>query len=343
MLEKPSAKDLEELLAVLSRLETRSPDFPDLGTAEAGIYPLDGGGWLVQSGALAAPFLHDLYLFGRILAAHALNNIYAVGAQPLLASTFLFWRRATAGAEPGSTPGQSWESSQEVYRGVLETLAQAGVKLGGGQTIEADFFSFGLAVSGFSAGPRILTRRGARVGDQLVLTKPIGTGVVLEAFRRGKAGLEELQEAVKLMTELNREAALVAVEVGATASTDVGGYGLLGHLAELARFSGVGIKLRVDKVPVLRPAWRLVDEKVFSQATYHNHEHFLPTFEFDLAIPLEQQLLLVDATWAGGLLLTVPREKVTLCLKRLEQSGVEGAAVIGEAIAEPDHRVCVLP
>lgn len=289
---------------------------------DAAVYRLDTERALIVTADFFTPIVDDAYDFGAIAAANALSDVYAMGGMPLLAINLV--------AFPPDLP----DVLAEVLRGGAEMVKEAGVALAGGHTIQDKEPKYGLAVIGLAHPDRLLTRGGARPGDALVLTKPLGTGIIVTAFKRGQAEPAYLAGAVRLMKTLNRTASRIAVEVGLQAATDVTGFGLLGHVREMALASGVGMEIRMRDVPLMEGAQECARQWLFPRGSFCNRDFYRPHVRFADGIGEAMQMLLFDAQTSGGLLLAVPPEKLQGLLDRLKAEGQPGW-VIGQVVTEP--------
>jgi len=266
------------------------------------------------------PVVDDPYDYGQVAAANALSDIYAMGGQPFLALN-------VAALPPDLPP----EVNGEILRGGAEKCREAGVVIAGGHTIQDKEPKYGLVVLGFVHPQKMLTKGGARPGDLLVLTKPLGFGVTTTALKQEKAAPGDVAEVVGWMSRLNRLAAQLAVEFDLRSGTDVTGFSLLGHGLEMTEASGAGFRLEMEKIPFVSCAARYAGMWTFPGGAADNRSHFGPQVRFAAGISEERQMLLFDPQTSGGLLLTVPASARQAFLDRaaeLEQP----AWVIGEVI-----------
>jgi selenide,water dikinase len=241
----------------------------------------------------------DPYDYGAIAAANSLSDVYAMGGQPFLALNIA--------ALPPDLPS---EILGEILRGGAEKAKEAGVVIAGGHTVQDKEPKYGLVVVGFVNPAQMLTKGGLQIGDRLVLTKPLGTGVTTTAFKRDQAKAEDVAEAVQWMTRLNRTAGQLAVDCGLRAGTDITGYSLLGHGWEMAQASGMGLRLYYDHIPFLSGARTYAAAWTFPGGTADNRLFFANHVEFDRQYDETAQMLLFDAQTSGGLLLAVPPDKL---------------------------------
>jgi selenide,water dikinase len=299
--------------------------FPDLLVGlgdpdDAAVWRLDAARALVVTTDFFTPVVDDAYDYGQIAAANSLSDIYAMGGQPFLALN-------VAALPPDLPP----EVSGEILRGGAEKCREAGVVIAGGHTIQDKEPKYGLVVLGFVHPEKYLSKGGAKVGDVLVLTKPLGFGVTTTALKQQKAAPADVDEVVGWMKKLNREAGALAVEFGLRGGTDVTGFSLLGHGMEMADASGVGFRLEMEKIPFVSCAQKYADMWTFPGGASDNRLHNGPRVRFDAGIAEERQMLLFDPQTSGGLLLAVPGSAAAAFLKRAQEIG-QPAWVIGEVV-----------
>ena len=297
---KLGAADLEEVLSSLD-----GAGHPDVlvgpATADdAGVYRVRDDLALVQTVDFFTPIVDDPYDFGRIAAANALSDVYAMGGQPLTALNLVAFSLEELGGEV----------LREILRGGGDVVREAGAVVVGGHSIEDREPKYGLAVTGVVHPDQVLTNAGGRAGDALVLTKPLGAGAISTAFKRGPAGSWEVGSAVAVMTALNRDASVAALAAGAHAATDVTGFGLLGHLHELARASGVGAEVSASSVPAIDGALELLHlEDAVSGGARRNAAHAAGFASFADDVPVARRRLVTDPMTSGGLLVALPAER----------------------------------
>ncbi len=267
------------------------------------------------------PVVDDPFDFGSIAAANSLSDVYAMGGQPFLA--------LNVAALPPDLPAAI---NAEILRGGAEKALEAGVVIAGGHTVKDDEPKYGLVVVGFVQPQKMLTKGGAQAGDALVLTKPIGTGVTTTALKQEKAEPGDVAEVVGWMKRLNRLAGQLAGEFGLRGGTDVTGYSLLGHGAEMAAASGVGLRLSAGKIPFVSCAMKYAGLGTFPGGAFDNKSHFEPHVHFAPGVTEQTQMLLFDPQTSGGLLLAVPQ---TVLPAFLQKAGAvkQDAWVIGDVVA----------
>jgi selenide,water dikinase len=298
---------------------------------DAGVYKIKDDLALVQTVDFFPPVVDDPYDFGAIAAANALSDIYAMGGKPLSALNIVGY------------PPQSLSLSvlDEILRGGADKAQEADVAIIGGHTIKTKEPIYGMAVTGTIHPDKIITNAKAKIGDSLVLTKPLGIGIITTAIKKDQAEEKWVAEAVKIMTFLNKFASEAMLSVGINACTDITGYGLLGHLYELVHASKVGAKIFLSKVPVIDCAWELAKQKVVPGGTLANLKFIEDKVDWEGEITEEAKLILSDAQTSGGLLISVPKEKEKKLLDRLISKGVPNPVVIGEIIEDKRCRIQV--
>ena len=297
---------------------------PDVGPLEdAALVRPPSGSPLVFTVDFITPNVDDPEAFGAIAAANALSDVYAMGGEPRVAL-------AICGFPPDRLP---LAVLGRIFRGGSEQCAKAGCAIAGGHTIQAPQLEYGLCVIGEVVAGRDLRQTQARVGDRLVLTKPLGLGVASAAIRKRELGERDIARAIALMTTLNRDAKDAALAAGVRAATDVTGFGLLGHLRHLALGSRVAARVESGRVPILDFARPLAEEGVAPGGSRRNLEHAATYASFDPGIAEAQRLLLADAQTSGGLLLAVPPDREADLLAALRERGAPAAASIGTLVA----------
>jgi len=304
-----------------------------VGAAEgddAAVLRLDDERALVLTTDFFTPIVDDARDWGRVAAANALSDVYAMGGRPLVALNLTAWPAT-------SLP---LELLAEVLRGGAEVAAEAGCLVVGGHSIDDPEPKYGLAVVGMADPGRLLTVDRARPGDQLVLTKPLGTGVVATALKRGAPSAAVVAATVASMTALNRPASEAALAAGVLAATDVTGFGLLGHLHRMARASGVAAEVDAARVPFLPGAAELAGAGFVSGGTRNNEAFLAGKVELEAGLPTVVATLLHDAQTSGGLLLAVPPERLKDLLGDLVGRGLQ-PALVGRVVQGPAGRVRV--
>ena len=303
-----------------------------LNTADdAAVYQLDDQTALVQTVDFFTPIVDEPYHFGAIAATNALSDIYAMGGKPLFALNIV-------GFPSNRLP---MEVLQDILRGAHDKALEAGVSIIGGHTVDDTEPKFGLAVTGLIHPGQILTNSNAKPGDALILTKPVGLGIITTAIKRGMADDETREQAIELMSTLNRSAAECASEFSINACTDITGFGLLGHLKEMVVASRVTADIFADQVPVLPEARELVVAKMVPGGTLNNLEYVAEYVIWSAQVTRNMKLLLVDAQTSGGLLFALPPEQADALVTKLQAAGLKDAANIGRISQKGEGRITV--
>ena len=297
---------------------------------DAAVYRLDDNTALVVTVDFFTPITDDPYEFGSVAAANSLSDVYAMGGRPLVALNVVGFPAALAVDMLG-----------DVLRGGYDKAAEAGCLIVGGHTVDDNEPKYGLSVVGLVQPGKQVSNAGARPGDVLVLTKPIGTGIITTGCKAGTAPSEVVQNAVTTMATLNRAASEAMMRVGVNSCTDITGFGLMGHLTSMVRGSGVGAIVRLSDVPALPGAWELLEQGAVPGGTYRNLAGVEDYVEWDSRVSDSGRLLLCDAQTSGGLLISVASEKLPDLLSALETNKAPTRAIIGEITAGPPGRVSV--
>jgi selenide,water dikinase len=321
---KLGAADLERVLGSLDGAVDPAMLVGPATADDAGVYRVREDLALVQTVDFFTPIVDDPYDFGRIAATNALSDVYAMGGEPLTALNLVAFSLEELGDEV----------LREILRGGADVVREAAAVIVGGHSIDDREPKYGLAVTGTVHPDEVLSNAGGLAGDVLVLTKPLGAGAIATAAKRGTTGTEAIAAAVAVMTELNRDAATAARGAGAHAMTDVTGFGLLGHLHELTRASGVAAEADAGAVPAIAGALELLgDEGAVSGGARRNAEHAATFASIDPAVPAPTRRLLTDPMTSGGLLVALPAERA---------AEVPGP-VIGRLVDGPAGTIAVLP
>lgn len=298
---------------------------------DAAVYRVSDELALVFTTDFFTPIVDSPADFGAIAAANALSDVYAMGGTPLTALSIVGFPDA---ALPPTV-------LVEILRGAAEKAAEAGIAIVGGHTIKAEEPIFGLAVVGKIAPDRVLSNDKAQPGDVLILTKPLGLGIITTAAKNGEDKLGAIGSAIGIMKTLNRAAGEVIAEAGVHALTDVTGFGLLGHLRNVVVASNVGARVFVDRVPVLAAAREYVQAGISPGGTHANHKFLADWVTYVGEVTKEEQLLLCDAQTSGGLLASVAPERASDLLSALHARGVTDAVAIGQIEAANPGRISV--
>ncbi len=297
-----------------------------MGTAlpdDAGVYRLSDDLAVVFTVDFFTPVVDDARQYGAIAAANSLSDVYAMGGEPFAALNIVGF--------PVNNPDLPLDLLGDILAGGGEKAAEAQVAIIGGHTVDDAEPKYGLAVLGRVHPDRITRKGGAKPGDVLVLTKPIGTGILTTALKQGKLDDADLAEAVEVMSTLNRDAAVAMNEVGrSTCATDITGFGLLGHLSEILKASGAGARLSMSATPLLGRAREMAEADVIPGGTRKNLLAVLEMTRWAENLGDADRLLLADAQTSGGLLIVTPPDAADGLLERLRELGTPAAARIGE-------------
>lgn len=294
------------------------------GADDAGVYLVSDDLALIQTVDFFTPIVDDPYAFGQIAATNALSDIYAMGGEPKTALNLV--------AFPAGQ--MQMDVLQSVLQGGLDIMKRAEVALIGGHSVKDQELKYGLAVTGFVHPDHIVKNTGLNPGDQLILTKPIGTGIVNTAIKRNAAPPKVIDDVTRLMTALNREAAKVMIQFPVSACTDVTGYGLLGHLAEMIADAGVGVRVQASAIPLIPQTLDYVKSGFIPGGTSKNRsfrESMLRVVETVDPVMLD---IMFDPQTSGGLLIGVPSDSSAELLSDLKETGIKGAAIIGEVLSD---------
>lgn len=306
--------------------------YPDLlvgfGTGDdAAVYRLSDEQAIIQTADFFPPVVDDPYTYGAIAAANAMSDVYAMGGQVLIALNLA-----------GFPEDMPLDIVHEVFRGGAEKVTEAGGIIAGGHTLQDEEPKYGLAVTGLVHPDHVITKSKARVGDQLVLTKPLGIGIITTALRNGAVSPEHVDTAVDAMVTLNKAAAEAMQAIGIHAATDITGYGLLGHGLEMAHNSGVGLRIRAEDVPVLAGVREYARAGQVPGGTSRNDEYVAPHIQNYVELDETMRLILLDPQTSGGLLIAVAPERVAALLSALDERAVT-AWQIGELVDGMDIEV----
>lgn len=297
---------------------------------DAGVYKVSDDVALVQTVDFFTPVVDDPYAFGQIAAANSISDVYAMGAKPVTALNVFGYPSAHLPSDVVAAILQGGQAKAE----------EAGASIIGGHSVDDGEPKYGLAVTGIVHPDRIITKGGARPGDVLVLTKPLGIGTITTAIKRGLVPDEVIAETTAIMAKLN-DVVDVLHEAGVKGATDVTGFGLLGHAAEMARSGQVGMRIEAAKVPVLEAAFEYAEKDVFPGGSRANRRFLQPTVSFSVNVPEPLRMLLCDAVTSGGLLIACPRPRTDELVEKLQRAGTLAAAVIGEVVADDPGRIVV--
>lgn len=319
---KISPKQLEEILKYLPL--PKDPNIlVDIDTHDdAGVYRVNDDLALVLTTDFFPPVCSDPYEFGQIAAANSISDVYAMGGDPVLALNIMMFPATKL----------PMEAYAEILKGGFDKATEAGVRIIGGHTIDDFPPKYGLAVVGYIHPEKIITNAGVRPGDSLILTKPIGTGVILAGHRLGMVSENDLDEAKRLMKLLNKTGADIMKKHSIRGATDVTGFGLAGHAFKMAKASKVSLKINIKNVPLIGNSYQLIDDGCIPGASFRNLEYAEKDIEFAPDLDYNLKMLAFDAQTSGGLLFSATSEKVENILGDLINEGLTESKVIGSAI-----------
>jgi len=299
---------------------------------DAGVYKISPDMALVQTVDFFTPTVDDPFTFGQIAATNALNDIYAMGAKPLTAMNIVCF------------PIKTMDISvlREVLRGGLDKMREAGVLLIGGHSVEDNEIKYGLSVTGVVHPDKVLYNRGAKVGDKLVLTKPLGTGIISTAIKAREASDEQMNQAINSMISLNKKVSEMMITAGDIHScTDITGFGLLGHACEMIESSDVGMKIDSAAVPVFEGVRELLETGFVPGGLYRNKDFRLNQVVKEKTCPDWLFDVLFDPQTAGGLFFSLPGNKAQKIVKKMHAAGITAAAVVGEIVQNHPGKIFV--
>jgi selenide,water dikinase len=323
---KISPKQLEEILKYLPL--PKDPNIlVDIDTHDdAGVYKVNDELAIVFTTDFFPPVCSDPYEFGQIAAANSISDVYAMGGDPVLALNIMMF------------PAQKlpMKAYAEILKGGFDKATEAGVRIIGGHTIDDFPPKYGLAVIGYVHPEKIITNSGARPGDSLILTKPIGTGVIMAGQRLGMTSETDVNEAKRLMKLLNKSGAEIMKNYNIKGGTDITGFGLAGHALKMAKASNVSIHLNISKVPLIGNVYSLIDDGCIPGASFRNLEYVEEFLGVSPELDYNHKMIAFDAQTSGGLLMCVPSGKAEKILADLHSTGLTSSALIGHITEKID-------
>jgi selenide,water dikinase len=322
---KISPRMLEEVLKYLPL--PQDPDIlVDIDTHDdAGVYRVNDELALVLTTDFFPPVCSDPYEFGQIAAANSISDVYAMGGKPVVALNIMMFPAAKL----------PMEAYAEIIKGGYDMASEAGVRIIGGHTIDDSTPKYGLAVVGYIHPQKIITNSGAKPGDSLILTKPIGTGTILAGQRLDIAQASDIKEALSLMKLLNKGGAEVMQKYGIMGATDITGFGLAGHALKMAKASKVTITLNMKQVPLISNAYGLTELGCIPGASFRNLDYIETDSQFESDLDYNLKMLACDAQTSGGLLISAPQTIVNELLRELKGSGLTTSSIVGKvSVAE---------
>lgn len=316
---KISPTQLEEILKYLPL--PKDPNIlVDIDTHDdAGVYRVNDELALVLTTDFFPPVCSDPYEFGQIAAANSISDVYAMGGDPVLALNIMMFPAAKL----------PMEAYADILKGGFDKATEAGVRIIGGHTIDDFPPKYGLAVVGYIHPDKIITNAGARPGDSLILTKPIGTGVILAGHRLGMVSDDDLADAKRLMKLLNKSGAEIMKKFNIRGATDITGFGLAGHALKMARASKVSMVINMKKVAYIGDSYTLIDEGCIPGASFRNLDYAEKSIDFAPGLDYNLKMLAFDAQTSGGLLFSAPAENVNKILEDLHSTGLLDSSIIG--------------
>jgi len=324
----------EDLRKLLHRIpQTSDPNILTGLEDDAGVYKLRDDLAIIVTIDFFSPIVQEAYIFGQIAAANALSDVYAMGGEPIIAMNVV------------SFPIQTMDLSilEEVLRGGADKLKEADVALiGGHSVIDPEEIKYGLSVTGIIDPRKILTKGNLRLGDKLIITKALGTGIINNALKGGMVDEVIKREVAQSMATLNKKASELALKAGVHAATDVTGFGLAGHLLEMIEGSkDVGIEIESLSLPLFSDVEKFVKMGLIPPGTQRNRKYHEVRVDFSVEIPDWMRWVIFDAQTSGGLVLSVPPLTIKKLLKQLHAEGIEKASIIGEIVDDPKGEIVV--
>ena len=298
---------------------------------DAAVVRLKDGRLLVQTVDFFTPIDDDPYTFGQIAAANSLSDIYAMGATPLFALNIIGF--------PINTLPKS--DLSKILQGGIDKAEEAGISIVGGHSIDDPEPKYGLVVTGEVDEKDLITNSNAQIGDKLILTKPIGTGIIATAVKKGKADKKARAMSAKSMATLNKLAAEIMIEIGVNSATDVTGFGLLGHLSEMCEASCISAKIDYQSLPFLPTVKELVEQGIVPGGTKRNLKFIKDKVQFGEHITDIDKLLLADAQTSGGLLISLPADKAKKYISKFNKLSEIKATIIGEIVAKSAQSIYI--
>ena len=298
---------------------------------DAGVYELSEELAIIQTVDFFTPIVDNPYDFGQIAAANALSDVYAMGGKPLTAMNIVCF------------PTKQLDISvlKDILKGGIDKMTEAEVALVGGHSIDDAELKYGLSVTGVVHPKCLVTNAGAKVGDKLILTKPLGTGIISTALKAGNVSAETTAKVTKCMASLNKEASELMQELEAHACTDITGFGFLGHACKIAQQSNVGIKIHSDAIPYFTEVEQFANMGFCPAGLHRNREFYSKMVKFSGQIPAFLNDLLFDPQTSGGLLISLVPETAEWLVNMLQQSGVQDSAIVGEIVDSPVMKIII--
>jgi len=301
------------------------------GLDDAGVYQLSEDTAIIQTVDFFTPIVDDPYMFGQIAATNSLSDVYAMGGKPLTAMNIVCFPIDT----------MDITVLKDILRGGVDKMAEAGVVLLGGHSVNDPELKYGRSVTGTVNPKKLVTNDGAVAGDKLILTKKLGTGILGSAVKNGSVDDEIKKKLNESMARLNKLPSELMQEVGVHACTDITGFGFLGHLAQMVKNSHLGVNIDAEAVPVFPGVAEFVKQGMVPGGLGRNKDYYSPSVKMGKGISPQMEDILYDPQTSGGLLIICPPEKADNLLEKLKTAGVAEAAIVGEIVAGPDGIVTV--
>ena len=328
---KMTRKDLSVVLANIP--EAQDPNII-IGTAtadDAAVYKIDDKRAIVQTVDFFTPIVDDPYCYGQISAANSISDIYAMGGRPLFALSII--------AFPVNTvPASILEA---IVKGGIDKAKEAGIEIIGGHSIDDPEPKYGLTVTGVVELDKVVRNDRAEAGDVLILTKPLGTGIISKAIKSDDAADEDIKEAIKVMSFLNKGASEAMVEAGIKAATDITGFGLLGHLYGMLKASGAGARLKASSIPTIKGVWKYAKKGHIPAGTKNNLAYVNEKIIWGSSISEDAKYVIADAQTSGGLLISCPKEKKEKLIALLSKANCLAVSEIGEIVEDKENRIWI--
>jgi selenide,water dikinase len=297
----------------------------------AGVYKVSETIALIQTLDFFTPIVDDPYDFGRIAAANSLSDVYTMGAKPITAMNIVCF------------PSKKMDISilQEILRGGIDKMNEAGVILIGGHSIDDNELKYGLSVTGSINPKKLVTNGGAKAGDLLILTKPLGTGIISTAMKAKRASKRTIEKITFSMAQLNKIASELMVKYRAHSCTDITGFGLVGHMQQMAQNSGVGMRINTISLPYFTETKLCSDMGLIPGGLHRNKDFYIKSVEFTQTVPDYLQDLIFDPQTSGGLLISIEPDSALKLVKALKKGGYKKAAIIGKVTQIPIGKIVV--
>jgi len=301
----------------------KSPD-------DAGVYKISPELAIIQTVDFFTPVVDEPYFFGQIAVANALSDVYAMGGTPKTAMNIVCF------------PSKEMDISilKEILKGGIDKMKEAGVVLVGGHSVDDPELKYGLSVTGFIHPERIITKKGVKEGDFLILTKPLGLGIINTCIKGGIASKQLIDKAISIMTALNKDASELMKEFPVSACTDITGFGLIGHLSEMIVQTGLSALVNTKKVPIIKEAVEFASMGFVPEGTYKNIDFYRPMIEDRLKDDILLSILF-DPQTSGGLLISLPDKEAEKLLKRLWEKGIQDAQIVGQIIKTGEEKIII--